>query len=227
MRPKVCYYLNNYLGTPQIITDENGIVVWEATYKPFGGADVNPYSNVVNNFRLPGQYFDHETGLHYNYFMDYHPGIGRYVEPDPIGLGGGINMYAYCMNDPVNMVDPSGQFGFAGVIIGGASGFVAGFVAGAQAGNIWAGVIGGAGGALIGGFVGGVGGFVFSHKVGAMVGGIVGGVIGGASAGGITKKLEDPNASTEEKLLATAKGAGIGLIVGTTGGLIGAAVLSI
>jgi len=225
--PKVYYYLNDHLGTPQIITDENGTVVWEATYRPFGEIDVNPYSNVVNNFRLPGQYLDHETGLHYNYFRDYHRGIGRYVEPDPIGLRGGINMYAYCMNNPVNMTDPSGQFGFAGVVIGTISGGIAGFVAGAQAGNIWAGVIGGAGGALIGGFVGGVGGFAFSPKVGAMVGGIVGGLIGGASGGVIAKKIEDQNASTEEKLLATAKGAGIGLIVGTTGGLIGAAGLSI
>jgi RHS repeat-associated protein len=177
----------------------------------------------VNNFRFPGQHYGQEAGLYYNYFRDYHPGIGRYVEPDPIGLRGGINMYAYCMNDPVNMVDPSGQFGIPGIVIGTASGAFAGFVAGAQAGNIWAGIVGGA----AGGIVGGVGGYVFSPKVGAMVGGIVGGLIGGASAGGITKKLEDPNASTEEKLLATAKGAGIGLIVGTTGGLIGAAVLSI
>jgi len=220
--PKVYNYLNNYLGTPQIMTDENGVVVWEATYKPFGEADVNPYSNIVNNFRLPGQYLDQETGLHYNYFRDYHPGVGRYIEADPIGLRGGINMYAYCMNDPVNLVDPSGQFiiNIVGAAIGGASGFVSGFVAGAQAGNIWAGIAGGVAGGIVGGIVGGVGGYVFSPKVGAIVGSIVGGVIGGASAGGITKKLEDPNASTEEKLWATGKGAGIGLIIGTFGGFV-------
>ncbi|MBW2005045.1 MAG: RHS domain-containing protein [Deltaproteobacteria bacterium] len=221
------YYLNDHLGTPQIMTDSNGTVVWEASYRPFGDAEVNPSSSVVNNFRLPGQYFDKETGFHYNYFRDYHPRIGGYVEPDQIGLRGGINMYAYCMNNPVNLADPSGQFGLAGAAIGAISGGIAGFVAGAQAGNIWAGVVGGAAGGIVGGIAGGVGAFGFSPKVGAIVGGIVGGIFGGASSGLITKKLEDPNASTEEKLWATGKGAGIGLVTGTILGTVGAAGLSI
>jgi len=182
---------------------------------------------VENNFRFPRQYYDQETGLHYNYFRDYNPGIGRYIEPDPIGLMGGINVYAYCMNDPINMADPSGQVGIPGIIIGAASGGLAGFVAGAQAGNIWAGVVGGAGGALIGGFVGGVGGFAFSPEVGAIVGGIAGGLIGGASGGVIAKKLEDPYASTAEKLQATAKGAGIGIATGTIAGALGVTATSI
>ena len=106
----IYYYLNDHLGTPQIMTDASGTVVWEGIYKPFGEAGVNPNSSVVNNFRMPGQFFDQETGLHYNYFRDYHPGIGKYIEPDPIGLRGGINMYVYCMNDPVNLVDLLGLF---------------------------------------------------------------------------------------------------------------------
>jgi len=81
MRPKVYYHLNNYLGTPQIITDENGVVVWEAKYKPFGEADVNPYSNVENNFRLPVKYYDSETGLHYNYHRFYDPGTPYLFQP--------------------------------------------------------------------------------------------------------------------------------------------------
>ena len=133
-------------------------------------------------------------------------------------------MYAYCMNDPVNMVDPSGQV-FIGAAIGGVSGFVSGFVAGAQAGNIWAGLVGGVAGGIVGGIAGGVGAFGFSPKVGAIVGGIVGGIFGGASSGLITKKLEDPNASTKEKLWATGKGAGIGLIVGTLGGVVSSAAI--
>ncbi|MVF20812.1 RHS repeat-associated core domain-containing protein, partial [Methylocaldum sp. BRCS4] len=84
-----------------------GSIVWTADYEPFGQASlVNP--SVTVNLRLPGQYFDAETGLHYNVFRDYDPSLGRYIESDPIGLGGGLNTYAYVLNDPVNWVDPLG-----------------------------------------------------------------------------------------------------------------------
>jgi len=49
-------------------------------------------------------------GLHYNYYRDYHPETGRYLEPDPIGLIGGLNPYRYVRNDPINFVDPLGLF---------------------------------------------------------------------------------------------------------------------
>jgi len=74
----IYYYLNDRLGTPQLMTDDTGTIVWEASYKPFGDATVNPKSTVVNHFRLPGQYYDEETGLHYNYFRYYDSGTGRY-----------------------------------------------------------------------------------------------------------------------------------------------------
>ena len=60
------------------------------------------------HFRLPGQYYDAESGLHYNYFRDYDPTIGRYVESDPIGLAGGWNTYGYVGGNPVGRVDPWG-----------------------------------------------------------------------------------------------------------------------
>jgi RHS repeat-associated protein len=56
----------------------------------------------------PGQYYDPETGLHYNYFRYYNPQTGRYVTPDPIGLWGGINLFVYAANNPINFVDPLG-----------------------------------------------------------------------------------------------------------------------
>lgn len=73
--------------------------------------------HAFRDLRFPGQYYDQETGLHYNYFRDYHPGIGRYVEPDPIGLDGGINLYAYVGSSPIRSSDRSGLLGpFAGAI---------------------------------------------------------------------------------------------------------------
>jgi len=104
---EVFYFHNDHLGTPQAMTDASGSVVWQADYKPFGEANVHT-ETIVNNLRFPGQYYDAESGLHYNYFRDYDPGIGRYVESDPIGLAGGINTYAYVGNNPLYWIDPLG-----------------------------------------------------------------------------------------------------------------------
>jgi RHS repeat-associated protein len=63
----------------------------------------------VYNLRFPGQYYDVETGLNYNYFRDYDPAVGRYVESDPIGLrGGSYSTYAYTNGNPINAIDPLG-----------------------------------------------------------------------------------------------------------------------
>jgi len=218
----VYYYLNDHLGTPQFITDSNGRAVWGASTKPFGEANVNPNSSIVNHFRLPGQYFDAETGLHYNYFRDYHPGIGRYIEPDPVGLKGGIALYAYGLNDPINTIDPSGQFGVAGMVVGGIAGAWGGFLAGAQAGNMWAGVVGGVAGGVIGGSVG-----IIFPEASPYVGGVVGGFVGGAVGGGVSKTLMDPDPTVKGRLLAMGKGAGFGTLVGGIGGAIGGAAVSI
>jgi len=96
----------NHLGTPRAMTDENGNVVWKADYKPFGEAEVA--GDVENRFRFPGQYWDGETGLHYNWHRYYDSGIGRYLTGDPIGLEGGINIYSFVNNNPINLIDPSG-----------------------------------------------------------------------------------------------------------------------
>ena len=95
---------NDHLATPQKMTSSNGTVVWSADYKPFGEATIT-VSTITNNLRFPGQYFDAETGLNYNYFRDYNPIIGRYVERDPVGLKGGINLYAYVRSNPILFVD--------------------------------------------------------------------------------------------------------------------------
>jgi large repetitive protein len=81
------FYQNDHLGTPQKITDSNGNVVWSATYDVFGKATVN-ITAIENNLRFPGQYYDSESGLHYNYHRYYDPSMGRFVMADPIGIVG-------------------------------------------------------------------------------------------------------------------------------------------
>jgi len=82
-----------------------------------------------------GQYFDTETGLHYNYHRYYDPATGRYLTTDPIGLAGGINLFAYTDNNPINYVDPYGLNPAAGALTGGAFLGPPGAVAGAIIGG--------------------------------------------------------------------------------------------
>ncbi|MGA1867763.1 MAG: RHS repeat-associated core domain-containing protein [bacterium] len=102
------YYQNDYLGTPQMMSDELGNRVWSIVYSVFGGT-VTVDSSITNNLRLAGQYYDQETGFNYNWHRYYVPEIGRYLTQDPIGIDGGSNFYIYVMNNPQKNIDPTGE----------------------------------------------------------------------------------------------------------------------
>ncbi|PQP34635.1 hypothetical protein C6A37_06750 [Desulfobacteraceae bacterium SEEP-SAG9] len=106
---KIFYFINDHLGTPMMMTDTNGEVVWKADFKPFGEVDVT-VEDLANNFRFAGQYYDHETGLHYNYHRYYDSKTGRYLTPDPIGVNGGMNLFLYAEANPIRFIDPKGLF---------------------------------------------------------------------------------------------------------------------
>jgi len=97
----------DHLGTPQVMTDENQNVVWDKQQTPFGET-VSQSDTSLQPMRFPGQYEDEETGYYYNYFRDYDPTLGRYIQSDPIGLNGGINTYAYVGGNPLIYTDPYG-----------------------------------------------------------------------------------------------------------------------
>lgn len=108
------YVHADHLNAPRRVTrSSDNVVVWRWDADPFGttAANEDPDGDsgvFAYGLRFPGQYRDQETGLDYNYFRDYDPATGRYVQSDPIGLRGGLNTYAYAANSPTTLVDALG-----------------------------------------------------------------------------------------------------------------------
>ena len=145
----VYYVHNDHQGTPQVVTNQAKAVVWMADYQPFGKLQPGQANSIELYSRFPGQYVDSETGNYYNYFRDYDPSIGRYIESDPIGILKdfsdprlqvalkhdtipgtnvygifGLNhLYDYSIQNPIKNVDPFGlsSSSFGGFGFGGSA----------------------------------------------------------------------------------------------------------
>ena len=104
---QVLHYHTDHIGTPREITNAKTEVVWSSTFKTYGALALAHVNEVENPLRFQGQYFDSETGLHYNRHRYYDPNCGQFTTQDPIGLHGGMNAYQYAPN-PMTWVDPWG-----------------------------------------------------------------------------------------------------------------------
>jgi RHS repeat-associated protein len=102
------FYQNDPNGMPLRLQDVNGIITWEAHYSVFGQIDRLGLNLVKQSLRLQGQYFDEESGLHYNRYRYYDAGAGCFISSDPIGLAGGLNPYRFAANNVFRWVDPWG-----------------------------------------------------------------------------------------------------------------------
>ncbi|WP_235811824.1 RHS repeat-associated core domain-containing protein, partial [Pseudomonas syringae] len=110
---KLIYLHVDHLNTPRLATDSTQALLWRWNSDAYGvGApeeDVDGDGKATTiALRFPGQIYDAQTQLSYNYHRDYNPDTGRYVQSDPIGLGGGRNTYAYVNANPMSYIDPMG-----------------------------------------------------------------------------------------------------------------------
>jgi RHS repeat-associated protein len=209
------YYLAyDSVGSLRVVTDASGNTVKRIDYDAFGNilADTNP--SMTMPFGFAGGLHDRDTGLVRFGYRDYDPDTGRWTAKDPIGFAGGdSDLYGYVFSDPVNFVDPTGQF-IATAIVGAVAGGVSGVVTGIKNGNIQGAVLGGVTGAIVGAAVGAI-----LPQWSGLAGEIMAGVVAGAWGGGIggaVSRAADP-CSTGLQIL---EGAGDGILTGALmGGL--------
>ncbi|WP_277344997.1 RHS repeat-associated core domain-containing protein, partial [Metapseudomonas otitidis] len=120
------YLHSDHLNTPRLATNQSGDLVWSWQSDAFGVGQPKTYGSTIDVIlRFPGQVADAHSGLYYNYFRDYDPETGRYVESDPIGLKGGLNTFGYVSSNPLLNYDRKGLYGqsliIPAVAIGGAA----------------------------------------------------------------------------------------------------------
>ena len=102
-----------------LATSKSGSTTWKAVAEAFGATGSLPESSITMNLRFPGQYFDSETGVHYNFQRDFNVSSGRYIQSDSIGLKGGVNLFGYVNGNPLLLIDSTGEIIWIPIIING------------------------------------------------------------------------------------------------------------
>ncbi|HRO24116.1 MAG TPA: RHS repeat-associated core domain-containing protein, partial [Promineifilum sp.] len=237
---EVHFIHTDHLGRPESATRADKARSWSAVNLSYHRTVAMDTIGGIS-LGFPGQTWDEETGTWHNGFRDYDPHTGRYIQSDPIGLGGGANTYAYAGGNPIIYVDPYGLHCLTPEEIGMLSGALEGGIAGAQGGP-WAAL----GGAVIGGGVGWItsdrgetAGLVASGMTGAvtaigegksgMTRGGVSAVVGmagagtlgplGAAMGPMSGELASPSSSKFATAFANAKRASAFGVTGAAAGL--------
>ena len=110
------YLITDYLGTPQLAVNSIGQQTWKGIADAFGNVQLDPNNQITLNLRQPGQYYDQESNLYYNFARHYNPQTGRYIESDPLGIVGGLNLYGYANNNPLVYIDPYGLYSWGNFV---------------------------------------------------------------------------------------------------------------
>ncbi len=197
------YFLQDHLGSTTALTDANGNVIERIQYDPFG----NSNGSALSRYGFTGRERDADTGLMYHRARWYDPQNGRFQTQDPIGFAGGLNLYAYVLNNPLSFYDPTGLSlltffeGFArGLVVSGLSSFTIAFVLAGL------GLSGGIPGAIILGISVGLAAALLlaaidnllhgnlcpderDRLIGELLGGLIGGALGGAAGGAAGGRL--------------------------------------
>ncbi len=105
---RISYLHTDHLMTNRLATDSTQAVVWRWEGEAFGNTPPQELAGIKVNLRFPGQYFDAETNLYYNWYRYYDPGLGRYITSDPIGLYAGLNLFGFVSANPIVTIDPLG-----------------------------------------------------------------------------------------------------------------------